>query len=293
MVAVVIFGMTVRMHYSRPVPDSTIMSAASGGMAPTGPVSLAVLPVAATVTSSANASPLSGPLDGKLGPFGRGRRTAFNIAATSVRPSVVGIRATLGAAPGRAALQRIGSGVVVDNGSYIVTCRHVVVGASTISVAPFGTTDVQLAARLVAAQEDLALLQLIQGGPLPPATLADSSQAMVGDWVLAVGHPFGLGLTVTAGIIGRRHSSLGIPGGQQYTGLIQTDAPINEGSSGGPLANLQGQVVGLNTAIYAPTGVFSGVGFAIPSNVVRDFLARNLPGLRATWLGVTRAGVTG
>jgi serine protease Do len=115
----------------------------------------------------------------------------------------------------------------------------------------------------------------------------------VGDWVLAVGHPFGLGLTVTAGIVGRRHGTLGIPGGQQYTGLLQTDAPINEGSSGGPLANLDGQVVGLNTAIYAPTGVFSGVGFAIPSNVIRDFLSRHLRTFRAALTARAASGRAG
>jgi serine protease Do len=82
---------------------------------------------------------------------------------------------------------------------------------------------------------------------------------------------------VTSGIVGRRHGVLSIPGGPQYTELLQTDAPINEGSSGGPLVNLNGEVIGLNTAIYAPTGVFSGAGFAIPSNRVRQFLLRYLP----------------
>jgi S1-C subfamily serine protease len=241
-----------------------------------------LMPVAATVARGSSLEATVAALSANTGVFGRGRRTSFNVAAATIRPSVVGIRATLNPSPGgRPALQRIGSGVAVDSGRYVVTCRHVIVGSSSISVTPFGTTNVQLAARTVAAEEDLALLELIEGSPLPAARFADSSRVMVGDWVLAVGHPFGLGLTVTAGIVGRRHSTLGIPGGQQYTGLLQTDAPINEGSSGGPLANLDGQVVGLNTAIYAPTGVFSGVGFAIPSNVIKDFLARHLRTFRA------------
>jgi serine protease Do len=129
---------------------------------------------------------------------------------------------------------------------------------------------------VVAVEEDLALLRVLDGEAPAPARLADSNQVHVGDWILAVGHPFGLGLTVTAGIVGRKDGVLSIPGGQQYTGLLQTDAPINEGSSGGPLVDLSGEVVGLSTAIYAPTGVFSGAGFAIPSNRVRAFLSRNL-----------------
>jgi serine protease Do len=129
------------------------------------------------------------------------------------------------------------------------------------------------------------------------AILADSRQVEVGDWILAVGHPFGLGLTVTAGIVGRRRGVLTVPGSRQYTDLFQTDAPINEGSSGGPLVDLAGQVVGINMAIYAPTGVFSGAGFAIPSNRVRDFVSQHLggaqvAGARRAYFGIQLAELT-
>jgi serine protease Do len=205
-------------------------------------------------------------------------RTAFNEAAQAVRPAVVGVRA--GVIATQAALpsvERVGSGVVVDPSGYIVTCNHVLAGAADIVVNRFEQPYVQIPARMVAVEEDLALLKVRTDAPLRAATLADSDRVEVGDWVLAVGHPFGLGLTVTSGIVGRRHGVLSIPGGPQYTELLQTDAPINEGSSGGPLVNLAGEVIGLNTAIYAPTGVFSGAGFAVPSNRIRQFLARHLP----------------
>jgi serine protease Do len=126
-------------------------------------------------------------------------------------------------------------------------------------------------------RDDLAVLKVDGAAPFPAAVLADSSQVEVGDWVLAVGNPFGLSHTVTAGIISARRSSLMISG-VQYSGLLQTDAPINKGSSGGPLVNLAGEVVGINTAIYAPTGVFNGTGFAIPSNRVARIVARVLEG---------------
>jgi len=95
----------------------------------------------------------------------------------------------------------------------------------------------------------------------------------VGDWVLAVGNPFGLGHTVTAGIISARRSAITIEG-VTFRGMIQTDAPINKGSSGGPLVNLRGEVIGINSAIFSPSGVFNGTGFAIPSNRVGAFVAK-------------------
>lgn len=207
--------------------------------------------------------------------------SAFNTAAATIRPSVVGIRASH--APGAAGgVHRVGSGLIVDPRGYVVTCYHVVGSSPAITVSRFRRSGEQLRARLVARQEDLALLQILEGGPFAAAAFADSNGVSVGDWVLAIGHPFGLGLTVTAGIVGRKNSRLAIPGGGQYADVIQTDAPINEGSSGGPLVDLSGRVVGLNTAIYAPTGVFSGAGFAVPSNRVRDFVARNVPAGGAT-----------
>jgi serine protease Do len=144
-------------------------------------------------------------------------------------------------------------------------------------VTMFNAPQNYLPARMVATDtaNDLALLQVSGDGPFPVASLADSSLLEVGDWVLAIGNPFGLGHTVTAGIISAKRSSIVIDG-VMYGSIIQTDAPINRGSSGGPLVNLQGKMVGINTAIYAPTGVFNGTGFSIPSNRVGAFVARVL-----------------
>jgi serine protease Do len=234
--------------------------------------------VAATVQRG-GVGAASGPSAGNVKLTGATQHTEFNVAARTIRPSVVGIRAAIGSVGGgRSSVERIGSGLAIDSAGHIVTCQHVIAGATSIMVSRFGRPNERAPARVVAVEEDLALLHLLDGEAPASAQLADSSQVHVGDWILAVGHPFGLGLTVTAGIVGRKDGVLSIPGGQQYTGLLQTDAPINEGSSGGPLVDLTGQVVGLSTAIYAPTGVFSGAGFAIPSNRVREFLSRNLAG---------------
>jgi serine protease Do len=175
---------------------------------------------------------------------------------------------------GQMAFESVGSGVVVDPSGYVVTNHHVVAGASTIIVTRFPQKEGHYSARVIASDpsRDLALLQILGEGPFPAAALADSSRVEVGDWVLTVGNPFGLGHTVTAGIISGKRNSLRI-NGINFRGLLQTDAPINKGSSGGPLVNMSGQVVGINTAIYAPTGVFSGTGFAIPSNRVGAFVA--------------------
>lgn len=205
---------------------------------------------------------------------GSTQRSAFNVAATNVRPSVIGIRATF-PQPG---VQRIGSGIVVHPNGYAVTCNHVIAGANRIVATRFRNPDRELPVQLVGVSGDLAVVRVIDDTIFPAATLVNSDSIQVGDWVLAVGHPFGLGTTVTAGIVGQRRASLTFPGGSQYTGLLQTDAPINEGSSGGPLVDTAGRVVGINMAIYAPTGVFNGNGFAIPSNRVFSLLSSVIPG---------------
>jgi len=295
--ATIVLGMSVYSHFTVQAGDlSTLQQASAAAPAPSGAASAAAT---AQVTGSAArgsatvpvaqgfASDVNSQASFKL--VATQHRTTFNVAARSIRPSVLGIRASFGAAvPGERSVERVGSGVIVHPSGYVITNFHVVSGASSIVVSRFRQPDALLAAQLVAVEDDLALLKVADGGPFPAAQLADSSQTRVGDWVLAVGHPFGLGLTVTAGIVGQRRGELTIPGGKQYTGLIQTDAPINEGSSGGPLVDLNGQVVGVNTAIYAPTGVFSGAGFAIPSNRVRAFLQRSLPATGGPLLGRIR-----
>lgn len=228
-------------------------------------------------------------------------QTSFNQAADVIRPTVVNVNAVRPGAPmqaalnangprfldpfdgvpdkviGRIAYDSVGSGLIVDPRGYVVTNNHVIAGATSIVVTRFREPQNYLQARIVATDtaNDLALLQVLGDGPFPPASLADSSLVEVGDWVIAVGNPFGLEHTVTAGIISARRSSVSIDN-VVFSGLLQTDAPINRGSSGGPLVNLQGKVIGVNTAIYAPTGVFNGTGFAIPSNRVSAFAARIL-----------------
>lgn len=203
-------------------------------------------------------------------------RTSLNRAVQVIRPSTLAVRATYGADALGQPLERIGSAVVVDGNGYAVTCQHVVAGASRVRVRRFREPERWLDARIVAAEEDLALLRIADDAPFVAATFGDSSKVQVGDWVLAAGHPFELGLTVSAGIVSRRNATLTLGGGRRYTGLLQTDAAINEGSSGGPLVDIQGNLIGLSAAIYAPSGNFSGASFAIDGNQVRDFVTRNL-----------------
>jgi S1-C subfamily serine protease len=224
------------------------------------------VPAASASVESANAQPA---------PAAKGR-ASFEEASRRIQPATLAVRA--GFVANGQVLERAGSAVVVDPAGYAVTCTHVVGGASTVNVRRFQEPDRWSPARVVASDGDLTLLRVADATPMSAATLGDSSQVNVGDWVLSVGHPFQLGTTVTAGIVSRRDVSLALPGGKAQTGLFQTDAAINEGSSGGPLVNVAGEVVGINSAIYAPTGAFSGAGFAIPSSQVRTFISSVLGG---------------
>jgi serine protease Do len=166
----------------------------------------------------------------------------------------------------------LGSGFVIDATGLVVTNNHVIEDADEISVIlNDGVTT--LPATLVGRDEptDLALLRVKPAAPLAAARLGDSDRARVGEWVVAIGNPFGLGGTVTAGIISARNRSIS-PG--PYDDFIQTDASINRGNSGGPLFNMNGEVIGVNSAIYSPTGGSVGIGFAIPSNDVRGIIGQ-------------------
>ena len=168
-------------------------------------------------------------------------------------------------------MQALGSGFIVDAGGDIVTNNHVIDGASQVKV----TLDDgrELPARIVGRdpRTDLALLRVDAGAPLPFLSLGNSDTARPGDWVVAVGNPYGLGGTVTAGIVSARgrdiHSG-------PYDDFLQIDAPINRGNSGGPLFALDGSVIGVNTAIFSPSGGSIGIGFAIPSNLVNSVVAQ-------------------
>src|ERR1700730_5106455 len=160
----------------------------------------------------------------------------------------------------------LGSGVIVDKRGYILTNNHVVEQATKIQVQLDGDTT-KYTAKVVGVDEatDLAVIKIETNKELPVAKLGNSDGVQVGDWVLAIGSPFGLNATVTAGIISAKDRS-GIGGaGHQFQRFIQTDAAINPGNSGGPLVDLAGEVIGINTAIITGSRGYEGVGFALPS----------------------------
>ena len=163
----------------------------------------------------------------------------------------------------------LGSGVLVDSKGYIVTNRHVVEKADRIRVRlQDDPPGVQHDAKVVGSDQetDLAVIKIDVDHALPTAKLGNSDGMQVGDWVLAVGSPFGLQATVTAGIVSAKGRNI-VPN-RQFQSFIQTDAAINPGNSGGPLVNMDGEVIGINTAILTDTNAYAGVGFALPSNTV-------------------------
>ncbi|TAN21779.1 MAG: PDZ domain-containing protein [Acidobacteria bacterium] len=194
----------------------------------------------------------------------------ISAAERAVTPAVVTIDVDSRGRRGRL-LHSQGSGLIVDAHGYIITNRHVIRDGARIAVrTDTGSAHHLYYAHLVGADPDtdLALLKIKAAHPLPFAPLAASDNLAVGDWVVAVGSPFGLANTVTAGIVSAVHRVMDPR--QQFETFIQTDAPINPGNSGGPLVNLSGQVVGINTAIYTEGSGYQGIGFALPSDLVRQ-----------------------
>jgi serine protease Do len=180
----------------------------------------------------------------------------------------------------------VGSGFVVDPTGHIITNHHVVEDASRITVR-FRDGE-ELVAEIVGFDEetDIAVLKVDAGRPLPSLKFGDSDAARVGDWVLALGSPFGLEQTVTAGIVSQVKRET--PYGSVFQKFIQTDAAINRGNSGGPLVNLDGEVVGVNSQIATSTGDYNGIGFALPSNDARSVYEQILSDgrVRRGFLGV-------
>jgi serine protease Do len=185
----------------------------------------------------------------------------------------------------------LGSGFIIDPSGYVVTNSHVVGDASKVEVTLHD--DSKYPAKIIGRdpKTDIALLKIKADKPLPYVTFGDSSTAQVGDWVMAVGNPFGLGGTVTTGIISARgrdiHSG-------PFDDFLQIDAPINRGNSGGPTFNLDGQVIGINTAIYSPNGGSVGIGFAVPSDLAKTVVAQLEEHGKVSrgWLGVQIQEVT-
>jgi serine protease Do len=184
----------------------------------------------------------------------------------------------------------LGSGFVIDSSGIVVTNNHVVGEATDIEV--IFTDGSKLKAQVVGkdAKVDLAVLRVKADKPLKAVKFGDSERMRIGQWVIAVGNPFGLGGSVTAGIISARHRNID---SGSYDDYLQTDAAINRGNSGGPLFNLDGEVIGINTAILSPTGGSIGIGFAIPSSLAQPVLDQlvQFGEVRRGWLGVQIQGV--
>ena len=179
-----------------------------------------------------------------------------------------------------------GSGFIVDPAGFVVSNNHVVGNATRVVVALQDGTE--LPARIVALDEatDLALLKVESRNPLPAVPWGNSAAMRVGNWVLAAGNPFRLGGTVTVGIVSARGREIGVG---PFDDFIQTDAAVNPGNSGGPLFNAAGEVIGINTAIYSPTGAYAGISFATPSDIARPVIEALMRGGRVErgWLGVS------
>ncbi len=188
-------------------------------------------------------------------------------------------------------VQSLGSGFVIDSAGIIVTNNHVIEGADEIT-ANFND-GTKLTATLVGTDEktDIAVLKVEPPKPLKAIPFGDSEVLRVGDWVMAIGNPFGLGGTVTVGIVSARNRDIN---SGPYDNFIQTDASINRGNSGGPLFNMEGEVIGINTAIISPTGGSIGIGFAIPSSTAVNVInqLREFGETRRGWLGVRIQEVT-
>jgi len=202
----------------------------------------------------------------------------------------------LGELPNREYKQMgLGSGVIIDADGYILTNEHVVNDADKITVTLPDGREFKGELKGKDARSDLAVIK-INARNLPVAALGDSDNLKIGQWVVAIGNPFGFAMqnpepTVTAGVISALHRTLGriMPRDKDYNDLIQTDAAINPGNSGGALVNLKGEVVGINVAIFSTTGGYQGVGFAIPINNAKRIISKLIEGKKILygWLGVT------
>ena len=184
----------------------------------------------------------------------------------------------------------LGSGFIIDKEGIVITNNHVIQGAEDILVRVNG--DKEFKAKVLGADPgmDIAVLKMETDEKFVPVKFGDSDKSRIGDWVIAIGNPFGFGGTVTSGIISARNRSIGL---SRYEDFIQTDASINQGNSGGPLFNMEGDVIGINTAILGPSGSI-GIGFAIPSNNAKRVISQLIEfgETKRGWLGVRIQYVT-
>nr|WP_314071737.1 DegQ family serine endoprotease [uncultured Roseococcus sp.] len=228
-------------------------------------------------------------------PFEEFFRDFFNRNRPPGAPPLPGAPGQQGEGPrqpqGPRRAQSLGSGFIVDASGIVITNNHVIDGADEINVILQDNTSLRATLIGTDPRTDIAVLRVQHSSPLPALSWGDSDTALVGDWVLAIGNPFGLGGTVTAGIVSARGRDI-----RQgpFDDFIQTDAAINRGNSGGPLFNMRGEIIGINTAIYSPTGGSIGIGFSIPSNLARGVARQLADGgrVRRGWLGVNIQQVT-
>ena len=263
---------------------------------PTATSTATAVPPTATATRAATETPTAppppaAPLDAPPAPGSPPATAALPDLpdlVERVMPSIVQIRVDSAGT---------GSGMVIDGEGHILTNRHVVEGADRIVVELRDGTTATAEVMGMDAGNDLAVIRAdLPAGSLIPAVFGDSGAVRVGEPVFAIGNPFGLGFTVTSGIIsGLGRESDGEPGGHRIRGVLQTDAAVNPGNSGGPLFNADGEVIGINTALENPYGqrVFVGVGYAVPSNTALRFMPALIAGeeIEHPQLGIAGVGL--
>ena len=203
-----------------------------------------------------------------------------------VEPSEAGLPPNPRARGRRPAILGAGSGFIIDPSGIIVTNTHVVGRSKRITVTLQDGTELQ--GKLIGTDDltDIAVVKVNNPNPLPAVTWGDSRLVEVGDWILAAGNPFGVGISVTSGIVSARGRDIGAG---PFDDFLQIDAPINPGNSGGPTFNMEGQVIAVNTAIVSPTGGSVGIGFAVPSEMAAKIVAdlREKGRIDRGWLGVS------
>jgi serine protease Do len=197
---------------------------------------------------------------------------SFAEIVKAVMPAVVNIAASQkGSIRGPSSKHSLGSGFIISKDGYILTNNHVVEGKKGITVRLPDQQEFEANVVITGKGIDIALIKIEPREPLPALRIGNPSELQLGDWVLAIGSPFGLAHTVTAGIVSAKDRVIGQG---PYDGFIQTDASINPGNSGGPLINLKGEVVGINTAIVGGAGANVGIGFAIPIDLAKNVIGK-------------------
>ena len=264
-IAPLFVGVALRTHFSDAEAASTAASITPAANTSYAPIVAADKPAVVTITSIMKGAAASdeGSTDGGSQPPAQQPPQFFGHRKMPV-PKAPPQDST-------SVAEALGSGFIINSDGTIVTNNHVIDGASDIKVTLDDGTELKAVLVGRDPKSDLAVLKVNAGKPLPTVAWGDSDRLRAGDQILAIGNPFGIGTTVTAGIISARGRDLH---SGPYDDFLQIDAPINRGNSGGPLVDINGTVVGINTAIYSPNGGSVGVGFAIPSREAQEIVAK-------------------